>query len=473
MKFLAIFFILTSTAFGQINFRRPELAPLPSGCPYRMSGEQLEGYMGQSPDTLIARAREQGPACGSRVAEAFVHHIASFKGVPCTGGSCSPWSANLTASCSAGEEVCQAARELQNAQAENLRRLVAVSLSQRDLGPEEIARLCQQLTPANPLELIRQQGIQEILAEMDCPEIPIGQARSFQSQIAGQNSTYTLNRIDQSTYRMDIPIEFTTSSNTIDQSRLREFRQYVSNCIDEYNDNLTGPNGERLSIRILDPDLNPATAGLPRNIGMSRNTVQVWETLPRENSGNYSLAIPCSTVLHEVLHLTGLVDEYPEDDPDLGYGCRIRPERLTIMGSDRQAAEALPSETNCVVQPQFQTLWNQVSERERALLLRPQLGEILFRADFCVVRPETERLALSEALARPSLNMRELERSNDSLSFEAYVPVLDPETSMAWMEKRTIDCRCTRGDPSVADGSAIPLRVPSILRTPERSAQRS
>lgn len=407
----------------------------PGECPDQLSGSELQNYFSENPAPLVERARREGPQCVSRVAKTFAYYVAQLQGRRCSGDDCNPWNQNFIGECAQGTtpEACSSAKASQELQRNNFRRFVAASLSPQQLSEEEIDRMCLMITPENPLELIRRAGISEILRELDCSELPVGQTRNITTEIGENTSHYQLVREGAQNYRLNVPILF-QGENSLTPNEMSAFQQRAQGCLDQYNGAMLGPNGERLTIGIIDQ--------LPGNV---KNVVLIHRTFPRANSRNYSFDISCSTVVHEVLHLTGLVDEYRESDRTLDYSCRIHSEGASIMANNDLATNSLSSEISCSVQAAYQSLWRNLGERERSLLLSPQIGEVLNRASFCTPRAESERLTLPEALARESLAMRELERSPNTLSFEVFVPVFDEQTSSAWMEKRTVDCRCPEG----------------------------
>jgi hypothetical protein len=64
---------------------------------------------------------------------------------------------------------------------------------------------------------------------------------------------------------------------------------------------------DELTVRLIDPS---EAAPLPQARGVMVATKPMW----REDSGDWSLETTCSTIVHETMHLLGLVDLYGEDE---------------------------------------------------------------------------------------------------------------------------------------------------------------
>ncbi len=77
------------------------------------------------------------------------------------------------------------------------------------------------------------------------------------------------------------------------------FRPKIQKCLDEYNPYFKGPNGETLTIK-----QTYAVDVVQR--------INIADIGARANSRVYPEDITCTTAIHEILHLLGLVDEYEE-----------------------------------------------------------------------------------------------------------------------------------------------------------------
>ncbi len=92
------------------------------------------------------------------------------------------------------------------------------------------------------------------------------------------------------------------------------YLRHVRSCMDQQNGRMTGPDGQNISVRIIDGEnLSPQTE-LKREMGACISPIEI--NIQSENSRSYSLSyaadIDCPAILHELLHLLGLHDEYEE-----------------------------------------------------------------------------------------------------------------------------------------------------------------
>ncbi|MBI3556726.1 MAG: hypothetical protein HY074_10725 [Deltaproteobacteria bacterium] len=72
---------------------------------------------------------------------------------------------------------------------------------------------------------------------------------------------------------------------------------------------LRGPGGEHLQIKLVDPDPDPKK---PNASGPFVTSIAVPASEMRANSALWNPNISCPVILHETLHILGLVDEYQE-----------------------------------------------------------------------------------------------------------------------------------------------------------------
>lgn len=80
----------------------------------------------------------------------------------------------------------------------------------------------------------------------------------------------------------------------------QQYSAKVKKCLTQYSGSFRGPNNEKLTIKVTENADIPAA-----HIEMNRAGA-------RSNARGYASDIDCQTVLHEVFHLLGLVDEYRE-----------------------------------------------------------------------------------------------------------------------------------------------------------------
>ena len=97
-------------------------------------------------------------------------------------------------------------------------------------------------------------------------------------------------------------------------------------CLQNSHGRIIGPDGEdlRLYARTL------SYMGIENS---NENLIRISPAPHRSVSTNWAENIDCNAILHEVLHLLGLVDGYEEHDPAYGSQCRHLEPRESIMNT--------------------------------------------------------------------------------------------------------------------------------------------
>ncbi len=113
-------------------------------------------------------------------------------------------------------------------------------------------------------------------------------------------------------FEASVKLSFHPDDSDVSSSALQE--KYAARARECYasepvSSRLRGPGGEHLKINLLAPDADPKKSN-PKE--PSANSIAVPATDLRANSGRWNPNISCSVILHETLHILGLVDEYEE-----------------------------------------------------------------------------------------------------------------------------------------------------------------
>ena len=94
---------------------------------------------------------------------------------------------------------------------------------------------------------------------------------------------------------------------------------------------LFGPKRERLKVQITDPKNNPKNQFQCGNkLDKPTRDVSIVSAYHRFGAVKYASDIDCPSIVHEVLHLTGLCDEYKE----MSNGFYTDPETGEVKGSN-------------------------------------------------------------------------------------------------------------------------------------------
>jgi len=153
--------------------------------------------------------------------------------------------------------------------------------------------------------------IKGMKGEMNCVDLKPGEESNIKGNIGtGLNDpAYHLKRTGENDYEATLDIAFvaddTFSSGTGSKHEL-EARQRLQSCIAESNKYLSSPDGKQLKLKLA-PDSNAKDRPMVHKVALSKK-------IDRANSGHWSSETSCGTMIHELGHLMGLVDEYPEHE---------------------------------------------------------------------------------------------------------------------------------------------------------------
>lgn len=187
--------------------------------------------------------------------------------------------------------------------------------------------------------------------DMNCRELAVGEKRQvikdWRSAPTRIPTNYVLTKLSDSQYQIDLPLDVHEKGFQGIKSRLglsqsateTEMRNRIRGCAALHQNALRGPNGEQF---VLNPIVKKEDK-TAWHIGVS-NSVSIEKTPNyRSDSENYAENISCAAILHELLHLLGLVDEYEESDPASPFyrGCRVRGPDSSIMSDHYHAIQSL------------------------------------------------------------------------------------------------------------------------------------
>lgn len=212
----------------------------------------------------------------------------------------------------------------------------------------------------------------------------------------------------------------------------------IKRCINIASPHFKGENGKSLTIAILSPTDREK---LPSNKRPPLVDIDIQPVDARSNSAAYAADISCSTIVHEVLHILGLCDEY--DGKGDGYECRSVPQVDSIMKSQSRVFNRLiPRQATCeCTSKDCQELVKQknaVPLRLMSLSWELDPLDYAFRTKYC-------DNAMGGSLEAIDPQMKNSVVMKDSQSFEVTtLQVLHQQT--AKMMKVRMTCKCPPGD---------------------------
>jgi hypothetical protein len=128
-------------------------------------------------------------------------------------------------------------------------------------------------------------------------------------------------------YEAVVRIKFVNEKGLKDDKLSTEMIGRMNACINSVNSSLRGPLGEYLKLtQWTEKSVHPKPIG---------HFVFVHEDFPRANSMAWEREEQCQTIIHELMHVLGLVDEYQDED----FPIRNIGEEASIMSFHRLGFE--------------------------------------------------------------------------------------------------------------------------------------
>ena len=145
----------------------------------------------------------------------------------------------------------------------------------------------------------------------NCSEIQVGQTRVVNSSQSRVAQRYSIERTSDNAYKLNFVLNFgrdreydSSSGKEIDSSAMHS---RISSCLEGINPFLFGPDGEKIDIQVYD---KTSVKTLPEFKRPRAISMDIVEDNVNSEQVKYSASINCPTIIHELLHSTGLHDEY-------------------------------------------------------------------------------------------------------------------------------------------------------------------
>ncbi len=148
-----------------------------------------------------------------------------------------------------------------------------------------------------------------------CGDITSGSQKTVITGGTGmRKGSYNLNKDHDGNYSITFPMVFEKGEGYDGPLNVdSHYRKKVQNCLKEASRYMKGPKGEKLKIAISKPPSTKASNNNScDNKGQKVHRIKIKSRVHRDNSGAYSSDSTCAVITHEILHLTGLCDEYKE-----------------------------------------------------------------------------------------------------------------------------------------------------------------
>lgn len=145
-----------------------------------------------------------------------------------------------------------------------------------------------------------------------CTDIGLGEVRkvkiSRRDSATGLSANYLLTRLNERIYSATFALDFKSDGQT-DRQDIDLMYGRVQACLKEINTHLYTRDGYHLVFNIV-----PQESVHDFRYRDILQSIVVGEHVKRVYSTHYDTAMDCRTLAHELFHLTGLVDEYPDAD---------------------------------------------------------------------------------------------------------------------------------------------------------------
>ena len=165
-------------------------------------------------------------------------------------------------------------------------------------------------------------GLRSSLEERSsCAELKPGEEKEVYSGVWWRNS-YLLKREPNGDYSVIFPLRFSADEDydgPVSKESVPEYyMQEVQKCLSEANQKMLGPHGEKLKIKVQSPSQNNNETDVSNKNSNCLSDMRYTQNIfigskdHNSNAGKYGSDIDCPMIVHELLHLTGLCDEYKE-----------------------------------------------------------------------------------------------------------------------------------------------------------------
>jgi hypothetical protein len=168
-----------------------------------------------------------------------------------------------------------------------------------------------------------------------CIKLKVGESRIINmnniESPTGLATKYKLERSSESTHRVEVNIFFSPAVNRA------EMVSRTKKCFKKLDKQLVGPFQERIQLALSSDRSAPQV------------DINIIDGEFRSNSANWKRTASCATIIHETLHLLGLVDEYSEKNIGHSLNMKTKVVRKVNNLSEVLSGETFISQYDCRV----------------------------------------------------------------------------------------------------------------------------
>jgi hypothetical protein len=317
-----------------------------------------------------------------------------------------------------------------------------------DKGKEELGKALQCDPSVATLQPVQDfiESLEDTRSVALCAPLNPGQHKVFKKDNEKYYSTgnYLLKRRMDGNFQAIVNVNFIQAAGIISPLEMME---RTKKCLAEASPALKGPNNEQLEMIVLTPE---ETKKLPSDERPEPHSIKIEGPQFRSNADSYSQNINCATIIHEVLHLLGLCDEYQEKRAEFAqqaWNCRVVTKAPSIMRELRTYEKAVGETIRCDCSGQTcRTIMNSSNENLKKFYTSIALHEASdfhFRTAYC----KNEFLPAKSGLLGDRA-LKKLQESETLLVIENRV--LSPFTSAPFYKiyRSKVTCECPPQDAS-------------------------
>ncbi len=331
-------------------------------------------------------------------------------------------------------------------------------------GREELAKMleCKPEDALKPIEEIIHR-VEEIKNKESCEPLRPGAAKLFEQDYSNYYATgdYLLTRKPDGNYQALLNLNFKRGSGTVSPE---EMLQRTKACLAEASPFMKGPTGELIELVAMDP---AEISKLPRRQRPKENSISVEKADFGTNAAQYAESVKCPTIVHEVLHLMGLCDEYEETRSKYGdmWNCRVVTKAPSIMRELAVYDRAVSKTNSCECNSQPCSVVMRSTNQEAIDIYTKQSAydatDFRFRNKYCSVKS----LPTSSRLTDPGKPMVLKAQTEKSFIFEGRWVIYSPSAPNYAFTRNEFTCICPEGDSACM---AEKSRVIENIKNPKR-----
>ncbi|WPU65557.1 hypothetical protein [Peredibacter starrii] len=329
-------------------------------------------------------------------------------------------------------------------------------------GPEELAKMLEcdpddNLTPIGDI-LNKLQSTRKVEG---CKQLSPGEHKVFEKDNGNYYSTgdYLLKRKKDGNYQAFVNVNFKRGSGSVSPEAMM---QRSKECLQEASPYMKGPDGTRIEMMVFSPS---ELEKLPKEERPDKKDITIERPGARANAGAYPEDIPCATIVHEMLHLLGLCDEYEEKSDDLKrmWNCRVVPKADSIMRNSYDVyPKAVAQEVYCKCDRfPCSSVQKNGDENAKKMLLKGNFYDVSdykFRSDFCRFTDLPYQKNMKDPLSTALVQSE----SSDSIVIENRTFSGDQRAPNFRINRTQITCTCNGNKTCLAEKSKIPSQIASI-----------